>query len=233
MKLKITLLSLFAIVIFAQSNDTINANSIIEKYLTAIGGREKLDSIKDRTTEMTGLIHELNVRMTIYQKKPNLFKQLLKVQEIEQTVIFDGKKGILKTNEEKKDITGNELDKLKIDSDMNFMLSKDTSFVKFQYAGLDTVGIKKAYKIIVNTRLGSWNQYYDMDSGFRIKDEKPMDTPQGNFVQRTWYYDFKEVNGLRFPFRIVQVMGKQAVEFTVVSVKLNQHLDDSIFRLDK
>lgn len=234
MKIKILLVLLLIITSsFPQVKDTVNANSIIDKYITAIGGREKLTNVQDRITEMTGLIHELTVKMTVFQKKPDLFKQTLKVQEIEQTVLFDGKNGFIKTNEDKKEITGVELEKLKIDSNMDLILSKDTSLIKFDYAGLDTVGNKDTYKIIVSTKTGSWTQYYDTDNGFKLKDEKPIATPQGNFIQKTWYSDYKEVDGLWFPFKISQIMGKQAIEFIVLSVKLNQNIENSVFKIDK
>lgn len=233
MKLKIALFTLLSIALFAQGKDTVTASFVIEKYLNAIGGRQKLEDIKDRTTEMTGLVHELSVKIDIYQKKPNLFKQVLKLQDLEQTVIFNGSDAIIKTNEEQKSITGQELEKLKLDSDMNFMLSKDTAVAKFNYAGMDTVGAKKVYKIKVDTKSGTWYQYYDTDSGYKLKDEKPMDTPQGKFVQRTWYSDFRNVDGLSFPFKIIQEMGKQTIEFEVLSIKLDQGISDSVFAIEK
>ena len=50
-------------------------------------------------------------------------------------------------------------------------------------------------------------------------------------MQETFYSDYKEVDGLKFPFKIIQSFGMQTIEMNVSSVKLNEGLKDSIFEI--
>lgn len=234
MKIKTLLIAIFSIVaLLGQVKDTTTSAGIIERYINAIGGREKLAAVEDRITEMSGLVQEITVKMTIYQKRPDLFKQVTDVGEIEQTVLYDGTRGEMKINAERKAITGAELEKLKAESNMTLLLEKDTSKIRYEYVGHDTVNGKDVYKVLAHVGNTTWTQFYDVKSGFKVKDEKPVSTPQGSFVIETWYTNYKEVDGLWFPFTLKQQVGKQAMDFAVSSIKINPGIKDSLFILDE
>jgi len=49
------------------------------------------------------------------------------------------------------------------------------------------------------------------------------------FEQETYFSDYREVKGLKFPFTIKQYLGLQEIELTVTSIEINTGLDDSVF----
>ena len=71
---------------FIKAADSLSAYQIIQKYIEVIGGREKLGKIEDRLTEMKGNVQKVDVEMTVYQKQPNNFKQIIHAGEVEQTI---------------------------------------------------------------------------------------------------------------------------------------------------
>jgi zinc protease len=217
---------------FIKAADTLTAYQIIQKYIEVIGGREKLSKIEDRVTEMKGNVQKVDVEMTIYQKQPDKFKQVIHAGEVEQTILFDNDKGYLKINDQIKDILGVELAKLKNESTLNLLLNLDTNVIHLTYLGIDTVESKPAYKILLKNSSLNWIHYYDVSTGFKIMDEKPVTASQGIFLQETHYSDFRPVNGIYFPFKIKQKLGQQDMEFDVTSIKLNTGIDDSEFRFD-
>ncbi|RKY90189.1 MAG: hypothetical protein DRQ13_12935, partial [Ignavibacteriae bacterium] len=90
----------------------------------------------------------------------------------------------------------------------------------------------ECYKIELTTEDSTnWVQFYSIDSGLKIKEVKEVETTQGSFQQETFYSDYKEVDGLKFPFKIKQSFGMQTIEMNVSSVKLNKGLNDSVFEI--
>ena len=212
--------------------DSLSAYQIIQKYIEVIGGREKLSKIEDRLTEMKGNVQKVDVQMTIYQKQPDKFKQIIHAGEVEQTILFSNDKGYLKINDQVKEILGGELAKLKNESTLNLLLNLDTNVIHITYLGIDTIENRLAYKILLKNSSLNWIHYYDISTGFKIMDEKPVTAVQRTYLQKTYYSDFRPVDGIYFPFKIRQKLGQQEMEFDVTNIKINSGINDSEFRLD-
>jgi zinc protease len=217
---------------FINAADTLNAYNIIQRYIAVIGGKEKLSRIEDRITAMKGNVQKVGVEMTIYQKQPDKFKQVIQAGEVEQTILFNNNKGYLKINDEVKDILGVELAKLKNESTLNLLLNLDTNIIHITYLGIDTVDKKPAYKVLLKNSSLNWIQYYDVKTGFKIMDEKPVIAAQKTYLQKTFYSDFRQVNDIYFPFKIEQILGQQMMDFEVTSIKINSGINDSEFNLE-
>ena len=123
----VILVILFAVP-FTKAADSLSAYQIIQKYIQVIGGREKLGRIQDRITEMKGNVQKVDVDMTIYQKQPDKFKQIIHAGEVEQTILFSDDKGYLKINDQVKEILGVELAKLKNESTLNLLLNLEVQY---------------------------------------------------------------------------------------------------------
>ena len=230
--LKILLILLLNIP-FTKAADSLSAYQIIQKYIQVIGGREKLGRIQDRITQMKGNVQKVDVDMTIYQKQPDKFKQVIHAGEVEQTILFSDDKGYIKINDQVKEILGVELAKLKNESTLNLLLNLDTNLIYLTYLGIDTVQGKPAYKILLKNSSLNWIHYYDVSSGFKIMDVKPVTAVQRTYLQETYYSDFRPVDGIYFPFKIKQKLGQQEMEFDVTDIKLNTGLIDEEFKLEE
>ena len=209
--------------------DTLTAYGIIQKYLSVIGGKEKLAGVKDRITQMEGDVQKVKIQITVYQKQPDKYKQVIHAGEVEQTTLYANDKGYLKISKKLTEIKGEDLAKLKNESTLNLLLNLDTNVVHIRYLGIDTIEGKPAYKVLLKNSAINWIHYYDIASGFKVMDEKPVTAPQGTFMQETRYYDFRPVNGIFFPFSIKQKLGRQEMEFKVTGIKINSGVDDSEF----
>jgi zinc protease len=208
------------------------ANSVIDNYLEAIGGKEKFSRVEDRTTIMRGKIMGQNLSIVIKQKIPNKLKQNIRSGEMKQTLLYDGTKGVMIVGDEKTEFDNKKLEKLKLEAAMNFLLDPEAYGVSLELIGIETVDSTDCYKIELTTEGGTnWVQFYSIYSGLKIKEVKKVETTQGSFQQETFYSDYKEVDGLKFPFKIKQSFGMQTIEMNVSSVKLNKGLKDSVFEI--
>ena len=213
-----------------QAADSLTAYGIIQKYLTAIGGRDKLSAVNDRRTEMEGTVQKVNVSMVIYQKQPDKFKQVIHAGDVAQEILYSQDKGYMKINGKISSINGNELAKLKNDATLNLLLHLDTNNVHLTYLGIDTVNGNPAYKVLLKNSSLNWIHYYDVKSFLKVMDEKPVKAASGVFLQQTWYSDYRSADGILFPFKIKQKLGKQEMDFNVTNIKINSGIPDEEFK---
>lgn len=210
----------------------LTAKKIIGNFIEAIGGEEKIYNIVDRTTIMRGKVQGINITMLIYQKAPNKLKQQIKAGANEQVIIFDGEKGVLSMAEQKQEITGSELEKLKYESTIALLADPEYYGMSLTLEGSEDIDGIKAYKVIMTLPSGiKWAQYYSTVSFLKIKESKYVNSPMGLFEQNIYYDDYREAEGMKFPFKIKQSIGIQSMEFTVSSIKINSGLTDREFEI--
>lgn len=211
-----------------------SADSIFSKYIDALGGREKLDSVSDRTTYLTGTVEGTKVTITIYQKDPNLFRQDISSRNINQVLYYDGKKGTLISAAGETEITGNTLKDLQFDAYMNPVLDLKGKGVTASYAGIEDVNGKKLYKIVLQTDTTKrWSEYYDPDTGLKLRQVKTIISPSGSFDQVTDFEDYRDVEGIKYPFKLIQSIGKQHIIMDVKLIKVNTGIKDDFFSPQK
>ena len=212
------------------SKEMIDPNLVLEKYLDAIGGRDALSKIEDRTTIMRGTAMGQSLTIIVKQKSPNKMRQEVKAGGMDQTIIFDGEKGIMKAATQSVEVTGKELEQLKTEASMELMLDPESFGIKLSYEGTEKVNDKDAYKIKMTLPSGiRWFTFFDVESGLKVKEQKEMQTKMGLIEQVVAYENYTDVDGIKYPFKLTQSFGPQSVEMTVSSVKVNKGLADDIF----
>ena len=219
--------------LFAQESDsqkTVDPNVVLEKYLEAIGGRDALAKVQDRTTIMRGTAMGQSLTIIVKQKAPNKMRQEVKAGGMDQTIIFDGEKGVMKAATQSVDVTGKELEQLKTEASMELMLDPESYGIKLSYEGSEKIGDKDVHKVKMTLPSGiRWFTYFDAESGLKIKEQKEMQTQMGLIEQVVVYDNYTEVDGIKYPFKLTQSFGPQSVDMTVSSVKVNKGLSDDIF----
>lgn len=237
-KLFLTVVLVFNLFIansIAQEKDaTVNPKEIISKYITAIGGAENLKNISDRTTIMRGTAMEQTLTLIIKQKAPNKFRQEIKVAGMDQILIFDGEKAVMKFADQKMDVPENQLKQLKIESAMELLLNPEEYGVSFTYEGQENINDKPCHILKMTSESGvSSKMYFDDETGLKVLEKKVTVTAMGEMEQTVEYLDYKEVAGVKFPHKLKQSFGPQSVEVTVSSIKVNTNLSDEIFTISE
>jgi len=208
----------------------VTAQSVIDKYVKAIGGIEKMKSVKDRKTYMSASTQGQTLSLTITQKAPNKLSQIIKAGGFEQKLFFNGQKGYMGRNGQVTELNGSQLTNLKFEATMDLIYNLDAYGVTTKLTGMDKVGGKDAYKVELDFPGGSKTTYYfDAQSGLKVKDSKTVKAPQGEFTQSTEYGDYREVEGVLYPFKYEQSVGPQALSLTVSSIEVNKGVEDSVF----
>ncbi len=212
----------------------IEGSRIIARYISAIGGKDTINKIMDRTTFISGKVRNMSIHIVVYQKIPNKYYQKINLGAAEQKIIYDGKKGVTITGDNEQEIRGAELDKLKYDATMQLLLYLKAYDVSAIYEGKENIKDKMTYKVILRLPDNmEWIQYYDTTTYLKLKEIKPISSPNGKKVnQITFFTNYKKVEGVKYPFRINQTLGTSQFIFHVDSIKVNTGLSDRNFEID-
>ena len=244
MKLRKLILLLFITVfanIYPQNQDSvqtetdpvnITAAAVINKYIYAIGGEEKFKSVMDRTTVYSGTAMSQPINIIIKQKYPDKLYQELQAGEMKQYLYYNNGIGTMLIGDEKIILDGKELERLMIDATIKLLLSPESFGVKTEFTGEEIIDSTNCYSIKLTLPSGlSWFQYYNADTGLKFKETKEIQTKQGMFEQETYFSDYREVSGLKFPFTIKQFFGIQEIDLTVKNIEINTGIDDKVFEI--
>ncbi len=208
----------------------LTAAKVIDNYIIAIGGKENIEKVIDRTTVMKSKVNNKYLTITIYQKAPDKMREIIDLGTFKQNVYFADRKGEMVVAGKTIDVKGNELEKLKYESMLHFLVSLDSLGIKLQFDGTSLVNDKEAYKVTMILPSGDkWIQYYDPQTWLKVKESKNIVVQQGTFVQNNYYSDYKDVDGIKYPFTLKQNVGPQHINFEVESIKVNTGLIDDLF----
>lgn len=224
----VSILILFSRVVFAQDP---MPKDVIVRYLDAIGGQDRLNSVKDLTMEVNGDVQGQSMQMTIKKKAPNKFSTIINVDgmgEVNKT-IFDGKKGIVSGMGQEQKLEGETAKSLEAQSEIfgEMVYLKDPS--KLTFGGKEKINDEECYIITMETAMGKSKEYYSATSGLKVRQITDAETPMGKTTITIDYSDYKAANGVLFPHTMKQDMGMFAMELKLKSLIINSGLEDSDF----
>jgi zinc protease len=225
--------------VYPQSQDTLQTDpvnitpkAVLNRYIYSIGGMDKFKSVMDRTTVMSGTAMSQPINIMIMQKYPDKLFQELQAGEVKQLLYYNSGKGMMIIGDEKINIEGKELERLSMDANMQLLLDPESYGVKMELLLNEVVDSVECFKIKFTLPSGiRWFQYYANDSGLKVKEVKEIQTKQGLFEQETYFSDYREVNGLKYPFTLKQYFGAQEIDLTVKSIEINTGLEDKVFEV--
>jgi len=210
------------------ANDNVDPKIVLEKYLDAIGGREALAKVEDRTTIMRGTAMGQNLTIIVKQKAPNKMRQEMKVAGMDQITIFDGERGMMKAGPQNIEVTDKELEQLKIESYFELLLDPQSYGITMAYEGVEKELDKIKFTLPSGIR---WFSYFDKETGLKTKEVKELQTKMGLIEQTITYEDYRTVDEIKYPFKIKQSFGPQSIDLTVSSIKINKGISDDTFEI--
>nr|WP_297786336.1 pitrilysin family protein [uncultured Allomuricauda sp.] len=205
----------------------VDATSVLEKYIEAIGGKSKLEGVDSYSmmaeAEMQGMKLELEMKKTSQDQ----FMQDVKVMgNSMQKQVLDGDTGYMVVQGQRKDLSPEEITKIKEESaafpELNYLAAGDIAL-----EGIEPVGDKKAYKLKISD---SKTAFYDVETALKIQEINTQEVQGQQMTSTMEYGDYQEVSGIKFPFKLIQTMGPQNMEFIVKEIKVNEGVDASDFK---
>ncbi len=206
--------------------DDVTVKTVIDNYLNAIGGKDKIDALKSMISKAQATMQGMTLDMETKVVSPNKFTMTMSMAgNVMSKQSFNGEAGYALAMGQKKPIEGDDLEKM-----------KKTTFPIAEIGYVETANLEKiepvdgvdCYVLSVddNTKV-----YYEVESGLKNKQVTTQKGPGGNeMTQTVSYSDYQEVEGIKFPFNTKMSFGPQEIEFKTQEIKINEEISEADFQ---
>ncbi|WP_299800444.1 pitrilysin family protein [uncultured Maribacter sp.] len=204
----------------------VSAQSVLEKYIEAIGGKSKLEGVNTLAmmaeAEMQGMKLNLNIKKT---SSDQLMQDVHMMGNSVSKRVLNGDTGYMVMQGQRKDLEEKELKAIKKESApfTELQLINDDSIV---IEGMEMVGEKNAYKLKVGENKSA---FYDVETGLKLQEVTVTEMQGQQIASTSNFEDYKEVSGILFPYKIMQTVGPQSFEFIVSEIKVNDGVSPADF----
>ncbi len=210
------------------------AEKVVDAYIMAIGGKDKINALKDLQTISEMKTPGPQFAVKTYQKGGNKILVDISMNDSPMSKqIYDGQKAGQVAMGQSQNLTGQELGDLKEQA----MFAKESAYQKGGYKlmlkGGEDVNGSNAYVVEVERPDGKKStEYYDMKSGLKLREVSPGTGADGQpAMQMVDMSDYQPANGVLLP-RLLTVTGLLPVPVKIVvkEVKVNAGVDDAMFK---
>ena len=204
----------------------VTAQSIINNYINAVGGKSKMASVKSFHKTLEGSTSGTKLKVDIYYKAPDKFSEVVNLPEMNMEVmkiVLNGDKGTMTQQGKTQPLEGKMLENIKNSMGMFPELKYSDAGYELQAKDIREINGKKAYRVIISDPDGQvTTNYYDIESHLKIKSESPQNSAQ--------FSDYRAVQGLKIPYDyITENMGHES-KLTATKVEINSAIEDSVFQ---
>lgn len=211
---------------------------ILDKYVAAIGGRSANEKHKTRLTKGTVELAPMGIKGTMesYAAAPDKSYTKLNLGGIGEIIqSFDGITAwMINPIQGNRDKEGEELLQTKLTANFYGQLNMDKTYSNLEVKGIEKVGDKEAY-IVVGTPAGLAPEtfYFDTKSGLILRADSTIVSPEGKLAAKTFFDDFREVDGVKAPYKMRVVMPQIEVITTFTEVKHGVVIENAKFAKPK
>ena len=195
----------------------VTAQSVIENYLDAIGGRAVLEKVKTVSIFASGEVQGMALNFQLIRTSDNQFMQNIEMMGRSMSKqVFNGENGYAMMQGQKMDLNPQQAAMIKDEAQPFYELHLDPEAISLE--GIEKVDGENAYKVKVS---GNRVAFYNVASGQKIQEITTTEI-MGQIIESTMKFgDYKEASGIMFPFYLGQMMGPQLIEFTIEKIEVN------------
>lgn len=215
------------------------ADEIVKKAVDARGGIEKIKAVQsERITARLTSAQGVEAAVVLELKRPRKMHSEITVEGQKIVRVYDGKSGgwVVNPFAENKDVqpmSAEDLKEVPDEADMDGPLvdykSKSSQIVLLGKEDLDG---KPVYRLKLTNKNGDARSYLlDASSSLTVKWEAIRKIEGKEFPWESSLSDYREIQGMKFPFKIEQ--GSPGTEFkqtlTIEKIEIDPKIDESRF----
>jgi len=216
--------------------DGLTAESVIENYITAIGGRKNWSKVKNLDITMGATVQNMTLSLQMKKMQPNLVITHITLNGAMtmQKIVFDGQKGKASGMQGNENLEGEKLAEIEESAAMlpeaNYLDGK----TKLTLVGIEKLNDQPAYVVNVVSPSGKKiTEYYDVNTSLKVREITTVDGPQGEAAQITDISDYRNVKpGVLIPHATTLDMGAQLIKLEMKSVTINSKMKKTEFAVE-
>ena len=216
----------------ANSASLPSADEIFANYLQAIGGAASV--AKNTTRAENGTVegpHNPHATIETYRKAPNKAYAVLHSPNGDVLEGVDGRVGWgRRANGEVTDESGDELARSRQWAAFYPGEQFQRDYSRFQVRRIDSVDGRNAYDVKAWWPSGGTDHlYFDTQTSLLLRITHQIDSPLGSLPLETDYDEYRDVNGLKIPFKVRVSRVDGTTTYTWQKMDANVPVDDSRF----
>jgi photosynthetic reaction center cytochrome c subunit len=224
---------------FAQAPGQPRADQVLDKYLQAVGGAERLGKLTSLVAKGTYLGFDDAEKSTveIFAKAPGLRTTIIHTLSGDSTTTYDGRAGWIAAPETEKPVpllalTGQELDGVKLEAELFFPGRIKQALSNWRVGVPITIGDREAQPVQGTAAGGATATLcFDSKSDLLLRLVRFSESPVGRIVTQVDYADYREVAGIKMPFRWTVTWLNGRSTFELKDVQPNLQVDAAKFAM--
>jgi photosynthetic reaction center cytochrome c subunit len=207
-------------------------DQIIDKYLQAIGSSAAYEKLKSRV--MKGSMVDSRGEtfpVEVYQASPDKIVTITTLPNGIAAQGFNGAIGWVSGPSDSAELKGLELAQIKRAADIARALKIKEESLSPRVNGKVTIGEKEAYLVSARADGQRVQLYFDVQTGLLLRRVVSGSTRLGSFPEQTDFDDYREVDGVKLPFKTRYSTPNPAAGTTIEFKEIthNVPLDDAKF----
>jgi Flp pilus assembly protein TadD/outer membrane lipoprotein-sorting protein len=208
-------------------------DEVLSRYMEAIGGATAIKAVNTRV--MKGTVDVAGVSrggsFEIYAQAPNKIVTTVQAHPIGTAKLgYNGRSGWGQTVKGTRALKSAELASLEREADFYSPLTLKSNYAKVTLLGMSKIGYRDVYVVELQPTAGAVEKLY-LDGQTYLPVRLNAFRPNGPVSEPVEIYfdDWREVDGIKFPFHISQSFPKLTLSLTVKEIRHNVTLDASMF----
>jgi hypothetical protein len=207
-----------------------SADQILDKYIQALGGAQRLSAITSFTARGTFQAYDDPDKRPaeVYAKAPGGRTTIMHAPSGDSTTSCDGRSGWIAAPETDKPVPvvaliGSDLDSVKIEAELSFPARIKQIFSKWVVGFPFTINDRDV-NVVQGTSAGGTivKLYFDKQSSLLVRMVRYTELPIGFISTQTDFSDYREVAGVKMPFKwtLTWVDGRSIFEMNQVDANV-------------
>ncbi len=211
------------------------AEQILDKYIQAIGGAQRLGGLTSFVGKGTsaGYGPEGTRPIEIFAKAPGSRTTIIHTLDGDNTTTYDGRSGWIAAPHKPVPLmalSGSELDGVRLDAELTFPARIKDTLGQWR-AGLATEIDDKPVQVVQGTGAGGVlaTFYFDSASGLLVRLVRYAGSKVGRLPTQIDYADYRDVAGIKVPFRFKVTWLDGLEDVTLTDAQFNVPIDAAKF----
>ncbi len=223
--------------IFKEGPSKPSADQVLDRYLEVLGGAQRLAAVTSFTAKGTykGFSDIDKNPLEVFAKAPNLRTTIVHTPNGDSTSVFDGRTAwnaapATDSPVPVLELTGGELDGARLDAELAFPAQIKQTLKQWR-VGYPASIDDKDMQVVQGTVDGRYpvNLYFDSKTGLLVRLVRYSDSPIGLSPTQIDYSDYRDVSGIKMPFRWTVTWLDGRALFELTQVQANTGIDTTKF----
>jgi photosynthetic reaction center cytochrome c subunit len=211
---------------FQQAPGQPTADQVLDKFVLAVGGAQRLSALSSIVAKGSykGYDDADKSVVEIFARSSGERSTVVHTLSGDSTTTYDGRGGWIAAPETEKPvpllaITGQDLDGLKLEAGLWFPAKIKQALGKWRVGARMIINDREVQPVQGTTAGGGTATLcFDAESGLLVRLVRFSESPVGRLVSQTDYSDYRDVSGIKIPFRwtVSWLDGRSVFELTEV-----------------